>query len=84
MRLRERGGMAAARVIDGEVVTSLEDGRILKLPAERIARLLAVMDDLIEAAGTLNRRDAWCWTAPPLQPCWIWRIWSPPAGRTAR
>ena len=51
MRLRERGGMAAARVIDGEVVTSLEDGRILKLPAERIARLLAVMDDLIEAAG---------------------------------
>jgi superfamily II DNA or RNA helicase len=51
MRLRERGGMAAARVIDGEVVTSLEDGRILKLPAERIARLLAVMDDLVEAAG---------------------------------
>ncbi len=51
MRLRERGGMAAARVIEGEVVTSLDDGRILKLPAERIARLLAVMDDLIEAAG---------------------------------
>jgi superfamily II DNA or RNA helicase len=51
MRLRERGGMAAARVIDGEVVTSLEDGRILKLPAERIARLLAVMDDLVESAG---------------------------------
>ncbi len=51
MRLRERGGMAAARVIDGEVVTSLEDGRILKLPAERISRLLAVMDDLVEAAG---------------------------------
>ncbi len=51
MRLRERGGMAAARVIDGEVVTSLEDGRILKLPADRIARLLAVMDDLVEAAA---------------------------------
>src|SRR5664279_718424 len=51
MRLRERGGMAAARVIDGEVVTSLDDGRILRLPAERIARLLAVMDDMIEAAG---------------------------------
>ena len=57
MRLRERGGMAAARVIDGEVVTSLEDGRILKLPAERIARLLAVMDDLVEAAARFNRRD---------------------------
>jgi superfamily II DNA or RNA helicase len=51
MRLRERGGMASARVIDGEVVTSLDDGRILKLPAERVARLLAVMDDLVEAAG---------------------------------
>jgi superfamily II DNA or RNA helicase len=50
VRLRERGGLAAARVVDGEVVTSLEDGRILKLPAERIRRLLAVMDDLIEAA----------------------------------
>src|SRR5271166_427075 len=51
LRLRERGGIAAARVIDGEVITSLDDGRILKLPAERIARLLAVMDDMIEAAG---------------------------------
>jgi superfamily II DNA or RNA helicase len=51
MRLRERGGIAAARVVDGDVVTSLDDGRILRLPAERIARLLAVMDDMIEAAG---------------------------------
>ena len=50
LRLRERGGIAAARIVDGEVITSLADGRILKLPAERIARLLAVMDDLIEAA----------------------------------
>ena len=53
-RLRDRGGMAAARIIDAEVVTSLDDGRILKLPADRIARLLAVMDDLIEAAGRLS------------------------------
>ncbi len=51
LRLRERGGMSGARVIDGEVVTSLDDGRILRLPADRIARLLAVMDDMIEAAG---------------------------------
>ena len=51
MRLRERGGMDAARIIGGEVVTSLNDGRILKLPADRIARLLAVMDDLVEAAA---------------------------------
>ena len=51
MRLRNRGGMASARLIDGQVVTSLDDGRILKLPADRIARLLGVMDDLIEASG---------------------------------
>ncbi len=51
LRLRERGGIAAARIVDGELITSLDDGRILKLPAERITRLLAVMDDLIEAAG---------------------------------
>ncbi len=49
-RLHERGGLAAARIVDGELITSLDDGRILKLPAERMARLLAVMDDLIEAA----------------------------------
>jgi superfamily II DNA or RNA helicase len=51
MRLHERGGMASARIIDGEVVTSLDDGRILKLPAERIARLLAVIEDMIEASS---------------------------------
>jgi superfamily II DNA or RNA helicase len=51
MRLHERGGMAAARIVDAEVVTSLDDGRILKLPADRIARLLAVIDDMIEASS---------------------------------
>ena len=51
MRLHERGGMASARILDGEVVTSLDDGRILKLPAERIARLLAVIEDMIDASS---------------------------------
>ena len=51
MRLHERGGMENARVIGGEVITSLDDGRILKLPAERIARLLAVIEDMIDAAS---------------------------------
>jgi superfamily II DNA or RNA helicase len=55
LRLRERGGIAAARIVDGEVITSLDDGRILKLPAERITRLLTVMDDLIEAASRTTR-----------------------------
>ncbi|HTN10387.1 MAG TPA: DEAD/DEAH box helicase [Acetobacteraceae bacterium] len=62
-RLLERGGMAAAQVVQGELITSLDDGRILKLPAERIGRLLAVMGDLMEAArrtvdGTLLLPDA--------------------------
>jgi superfamily II DNA or RNA helicase len=50
VRLLERGGMEAALVVEGELITSLDDGRILKLPAERIRRLLTVMQDLIEAA----------------------------------
>jgi len=49
-RLLDRGGMDAAQIEEGDLVTSLEDGRILKLPAERIRRLLAVMADLIDAA----------------------------------
>ena len=56
MRLHERGGMATARIVDGEVITSLDDGRILKLPAERIARLLAVIEDMIEASSRTDRR----------------------------
>jgi len=51
MRLRERGGIAGARIVDGNLVTSLDDGRILRLPADRIARLLAVIEDMIEAAS---------------------------------
>ena len=50
LRLQERGGMSKARVADGQLITSLDDGRILRLPAERIARLLAVMEDLAETA----------------------------------
>ena len=49
-RLLDRGGIDAAQIVDGEVITSLDDGRILKLPAERMRRLLAVMSDLLEAA----------------------------------
>jgi SNF2 family DNA or RNA helicase len=42
--------MEAAQIVDGELLTSLDDGRVLKLPAERIGRLLAVMADLLDAA----------------------------------
>jgi hypothetical protein len=48
--LLARGGMDAARVVDGELITSLEDGRVVKLPADRIRRMLGIMGDLIEAA----------------------------------
>jgi hypothetical protein len=48
--LLARGGMETARVVDGELITSLEDGRVVKLPADRIRRMLGIMGDLIEAA----------------------------------
>ena len=53
-RIVERGGMEAAQVVDGELITTLGDGRVVKLPAERIRPLLAIMGDLIEAAGRLT------------------------------
>ncbi len=49
--LLNRGGIDAAQIVEGEIITSLEDGRVVKLPADRIRRLLAVMGDLIESAG---------------------------------
>ena len=49
-RLLDQGGIDAARIVGGELITSLDDGRTLALPAERIRRLLAVMADLIDAA----------------------------------
>ncbi len=50
-RILERGGLEMAQIVDGCVITSVEDGRVLKLPVERIRPLLAIMADLIEAAG---------------------------------
>jgi superfamily II DNA or RNA helicase len=50
-QLLARGGIEAAQIVGDDLITSLDDGRVLKLPAERIRRLLAVMGDLIEAAG---------------------------------
>jgi superfamily II DNA or RNA helicase len=54
MRLRARGGMDGARIIGGELITSLDDGRILKLPADRIGRLLDVLEDMAEAASRMT------------------------------
>ncbi len=50
--LLARGGMEAAHVVGEQLITTLDDGRVVKLPAERIARMLSIMGDLIEAAET--------------------------------
>ena len=59
VRLMERGPEAMRTLQSGtgadELVTSLEDGRVVRLPAERVRRLLAVVGDLVEAAA--NRTD---------------------------
>ena len=49
--LLARGGIDAAQIVGDEIITSMDDGRVIKLPADRIRRLLSVMGDLIEAAG---------------------------------
>ena len=49
-RILDQGGIEAMTVIDGKIRTVLEDGRVLALPVERIARMLATMSDLIEAS----------------------------------
>ena len=54
VRLMERGPEAMRQMGD-ELVTSLEDGRVVRLPAERVRRLMAVVGDLVEAAA--NRTD---------------------------
>jgi len=53
-RLIERGGLAAAQIVGDELITSLDDGRVVKLPADRMRRLLAIMGDLIESAGRIS------------------------------
>jgi superfamily II DNA or RNA helicase len=49
-RLLDAGGYEAATIVGDELVTSLDDGRVVKLPAEKMRRLLAVMTDLIESS----------------------------------
>jgi SNF2 family DNA or RNA helicase len=49
--LLDRGGIDAARIVGDDLITSLPDGRLVKLPAERIRRLLGIMGDLIAEAG---------------------------------
>ncbi|PKU26569.1 DEAD/DEAH box helicase [Telmatospirillum siberiense] len=50
LHILDHGGMDDSRIVDGQVITRLADGRTLKLPADRIRRLLATFADLFEAA----------------------------------
>lgn len=54
INLVEAGGMAAANIVSGKIHTRLEDGRMLALPADRIARVLAALEAMIER----GRRDS--------------------------
>ena len=46
--LIERGGMEATRVIDGRAHLVLDDGNVLALPAERVERLLSVLESMLD------------------------------------
>ena len=50
MPLVEQGGMAAARIVGDKLHARLPDGRILALPADRVAKLLATLEEMIDAA----------------------------------
>ena len=63
-KLIEAGGMDAARVIGQDVVTSLEDGRVVRLPAEKVRQLLAVVSDLM---GASKRISAGALILPPTE-----------------
>ncbi|MCG5239782.1 SNF2-related protein [Azospirillum doebereinerae] len=46
-QLVERGGLSATRVIDGRAHIVLEDGNVLALPAERVERLMSVLEAML-------------------------------------
>ncbi|WP_029007197.1 DEAD/DEAH box helicase [Azospirillum halopraeferens] len=47
--LVDRGGMDAVRVVDGRAHVVLDDGTVLALPAERVERLLSVLEAMLAA-----------------------------------
>ncbi len=52
--LIERGGMEATRVIDGRAHLVLDDGNVLALPAERVERLLSVLESMLDSGRRLD------------------------------
>jgi superfamily II DNA or RNA helicase len=53
-RLIEAGGMDAARIVDGKLHTVLDDGRALALPADRMAKLMSVLEAMLAAGRTVD------------------------------
>jgi superfamily II DNA or RNA helicase len=49
-KLLDQGGLAKARIVEGKVHASLGDGRLIALPVDRVAKLLATIEEMIEAA----------------------------------
>src|SRR6201993_557551 len=57
VRLLERGGIQGIPVTDGRVHAPLDDGRLVALPAERVAKLLAIIAGMA-GAGRLTAAGA--------------------------
>ncbi|HEY0838444.1 MAG TPA: SNF2-related protein, partial [Azospirillum sp.] len=55
-KLVDRGGMSAARVIDGRAHIVLDDGSVLALPADRVERLLSVLEAMLDGARRVDDR----------------------------
>src|SRR5215472_3468530 len=57
IRFLERGGIKGIPVTDGLVHAPLDDGRLVALPAERVAKLLAIIAEMADA-GRLTSAGA--------------------------
>ncbi len=55
-KLIDRGGMAATRIIDDRAHIVLDDGSVLALPADRVERLLSVLESMLEGARRVADR----------------------------
>ncbi len=55
-RLVEKGGLSTTRIIDGRAHIVLDDGNVLALPAERIERLLSVLEAMLDSGRSSGDR----------------------------
>jgi len=55
-KLIDRGGMAATRIIDDRAHIVLDDGSVLVLPADRVERLLSVLEAMLDGARRVDDR----------------------------